>query len=261
MHGWLSTALDDLGISTAERRLGNTRISMIPKLLHQTAKTRDIPTKWQGFQRKIQALHPDWTYKLWTDEDNLAFVTAEFPDFLDIYVKLPSNIMRADVIRYLLLYRLGGVYMDLDYEMLKPFDLNEKGVVLPWESEGEFGPGNDKICNAFLASEPGHPFFKLCIDDLKANPPLSTKHIDPEATTGPLFVTRMYHQAVRMNIPVYAPRRELFMPAPFRTGRQQRSIRRKGVSYGIHHCDGSWRQYSWPVEIKRQIGLFVRKFI
>ena len=55
--------------------------------------------------------------------DNLAFVKSEYPDFVDVFVGLPKNIMRADVIRYLLMDKLGGLYLDTDYEMLKPFDL------------------------------------------------------------------------------------------------------------------------------------------
>lgn len=43
--------------------------------------------------------------------------------------------MRADAIRYLLLYQLGGLYLDLDYEMLSPFDLRHHAVVLPLETD------------------------------------------------------------------------------------------------------------------------------
>ncbi len=55
---------------------------MIPKLLHQTAKTEEIPLDCIPYQRKLRELHPDWTYRLWTDVDNVEFVAREFPDFL-----------------------------------------------------------------------------------------------------------------------------------------------------------------------------------
>ncbi len=45
--------------------------------------------------------------------------------------------MRAGRNSYLLLYRLGGLYMDTDYEMLKPYDLLNYGAVLPWETDSE----------------------------------------------------------------------------------------------------------------------------
>src|SRR5437667_9239899 len=119
---------------------------MIPKLIHHTYKTREnIPRRWRRYQEKLLALHPDWKYKLWTDEDNFAFVKSEFPDMLDIYLRLPKNIMRVDVIRYLWLYRLGGLYLDMDYEMLRPFEFANEECVLAWEEDGV------KVANSIMA--------------------------------------------------------------------------------------------------------------
>src|SRR5438105_9445997 len=57
---------------TETREDGAWSLSMIPKLIHQTAKTAEIPEKWRVYQKKVRALHPGWGYRLWTDEDNLA---------------------------------------------------------------------------------------------------------------------------------------------------------------------------------------------
>jgi mannosyltransferase OCH1-like enzyme len=227
---------------------------MIPKLIHQTAKTRDIPEKWREYQKRVQELHPDWTYRLWTDEDNLAFVKAEYPDFLDVFLKLPKNIMRADVIRYLILNKLGGLYMDLDYEMLKPFDLNEHDCVLAWESDGEFGPGNDKLCNSFMASSPGHPFFKRVIEELKAHPPLEADVHSVEASTGPIFISRIYREAAsKEGMKIHTPRRALFSPTTPRNQREYQAILDEGVAYGIHHCHGSWREFTLRQRIRQRV--------
>lgn len=216
---------------------------MIPSIIHQTAKSQDIPRKWRAYQKKMQALHSGWTYRFWTDEDNLSFVQKEFPDFLDVYQRLPRDIMRADVIRYLLMYRLGGLYADLDYEMLKPFDLNARAIVLPWETDGDFGPGKDRIGNSFFASEPGHPFFKMVIDDLTVNPPLNAGG-DAIGATGPVFLTRIYHQAVAAGMDLFTTARPLFNPRSPQSPRQYRAILNNPATYGIHHCSGSWREYS-----------------
>ncbi len=81
---------------------------MIPKIIHQTWKNREVPRKWRPLVDRVQALNPDWEYRLWTDVDNDAFVKEEFPGFYPVFRDLSHNIMRADVIRYLLLYRIGG---------------------------------------------------------------------------------------------------------------------------------------------------------
>ena len=35
--------------------------------------------------------------------------------------------------RYIYMELFGGLYLDLDYQFLKPFDLNDKVLVLPRE--------------------------------------------------------------------------------------------------------------------------------
>ncbi|MFA7236500.1 MAG: glycosyltransferase [Phycisphaeraceae bacterium] len=231
----------------------------IPKIIHQTAKTTEIPAKWQGFQKKMRDLHPDWTYCFHTDEDNLQFVRKEFPEFLDVYLNLPLNIMRADVIRYLLMYRVGGLYADMDYEMLKPFDFNEHDIVLPWEHDGDMGPGKDQLCNAFFASSPGHPFFKMAIDDLMAHPPLDPDPSHVIQSTGPAFLTRIYHRAIASGMTLYTPHRQVFSPLSPHSPRQYRAILKNPATYGIHHCTGSWRQYSRARRIRMHITGFIKR--
>ncbi len=138
---------------------------MIPKLLHQTAKTAEIPEAWKPYQQRVQELHPDWTYHLWTDADNIALVQKDFSWFEETYKNLPKNIMRADVIRYMLMYKFGGLYLDLDYEMLRPFDLTQEKIVVPRESKD-----SDPIAlgNSFFASEPGDLFWMEALEDVRA---------------------------------------------------------------------------------------------
>ncbi|HVT79653.1 MAG TPA: glycosyltransferase [Phycisphaerae bacterium] len=226
---------------------------MIPKLIHQTAKTADIPLQWRQFQTRIKELHPGWTYKLWTDEDNLGFVSREYPEFLKVFTGLPKNIMRADVIRYLLMYRLGGLYMDLDYEMLKPFDLEEQEIVLPWE--GGHAPGQELICNSIFASSAGHPFWKMAIDDLAANPPKGDGPV--EAQTGPGFLTRVMKRAEGQGMTFYRPEWQLFSPRIPASARAHRRLVEGKVAYGIHHCHGTWREWGLKDRIKmRLLGMY-----
>lgn len=220
---------------------------MIPKIIHQTCKTDEIPAHLQGYQKTVRDLHPGWEYHLWTDVRNEAFVRAEYPDFLDIFLRLPQNIMRADVIRYLLMYKLGGLYMDLDYEMLKPFDLLDQNIVLPWEFTN-LGPGKDIIANAVFAATPGHPFFKMVIDDLKAHPPLAAD-ADVLYTTGPGFLSRIFWEAKESGMKLYTPEPMWFSPRPPHTDRRYRAILKQGVSYGIHHCVGSWRPTTMSIQL------------
>ena len=214
---------------------------MIPKIIHQTAKNSDIPPKWKLYQEKVQSLHPEWEYRLWTDEDNLLFVQTEFPEFLDIFRSLPKNIMRADVIRYLIMFKIGGLYLDLDYEMLKPFDLTNYQLVLPYNRSIQFGDSYNGIGNCFFASSPGHPFWKIVIDDLHANPPIG-ENIDVEDSTGPAYLTRIFNRTIENHFDIFTPERKLFHPPTPMNNREYRKIVEDNISYGIHHCHGTWRE-------------------
>ena len=144
--------------------------------------------------------------------------------------------------------------------MLKPFDLTDKEIVLPHgKAAAEFGPGNDRLGNSFFASAPGHPFFKMAIDDLTKNPPLATD-VEVLGATGPLFITRMYHEAKAAKIDMFTPERPLFNPPTPRSPRQYRAILKQNTAYGIHHCHGTWREYSFPRRVKNKVVSAVKWF-
>jgi mannosyltransferase OCH1-like enzyme len=89
----------------------------IPKIIHQTWKDTNIPSKWLYPVESCKELHkPEdgWEYKLWTDESAVEFIRKEYPKHLDNFMRYPYPIQRADAIRYFILYHYGGVYYDLD---------------------------------------------------------------------------------------------------------------------------------------------------
>lgn len=130
----------------------------IPKIIHQTWKTKEVPPHWQPSQDAWKKYHPDWEYKLWTDEDNRAFVQKHFPWFLRTFDSFPYGIQRADAIRYCILNVYGGVYCDLDLEPLGNLEnlFPNEGVYLVATSNGPIG---DNYTNAFMASSPGNPLW------------------------------------------------------------------------------------------------------
>ena len=143
----------------------------IPKIIHQTWKTDVIPKRWLKIQQQNIALSPGFEYRLWTDEAIMEFVSHKFPALYPSFARYRYNIMRADVIRYLLMFEIGGLYLDLDYELLVPFDVDQAPVVLPRERSIAFGDGYEGIGNAFFASIPRHPFWHDVIEELLQNIP------------------------------------------------------------------------------------------
>lgn len=231
---------------------------MIPKIIHQTWKDEEIPPKWKVFVENNKALNADWEYMLWTDDKCLKFVEQEFPDFLKQYQSFPKNIMRADVIRYLIMYKIGGVYLDLDYELLKPFQFGNHQLVLPYNRQKSYGDTYDGVGNCFFASVPKHKFWLEVINDLKQiksieSPSFFLDSTMEEETTGPAFLTRVLNKGRYPDI--YKPDRLVYHPPVPKNRKQESRIKNNGISLGIHHCWGSWRDRS----VKKLVQILCRR--
>lgn len=216
---------------------------MIPKIIHQTWKTRELPDNLQRWHNVVKELHPGWEVKLWTDEDNLNLVKEHFPHMLDMYQALEFNIMRADVIRYMYMMVYGGYYLDLDYELFKPFDneIYNAELLLPLSREDN-KDGKTIIGNCIFGSVPHHIFWKDVLNDLYKNPPLKKIHnkLNILKLTGPEFITKIYF-ANPGKYKAILPARNIFHPSSdMGKTKNYKDILIKTGSSGIHHCEGSW---------------------
>ena len=176
----------------------------IPKILHQTYTTRDLPRYLAGLRAGWLRNHPDWEHRFWTDADIRDFFVRHYPEFLATFDAYPKAIMRVDAFRYYLLYHYGGVYADLDYESIRPLDalLQQKSILLvpePWE---RVRTGKSKcrgfsyvVSNALMASAAGHPFWKHVTEHLQ----IAKDDWDPLDATGPFMLTRA-HTEFRANL-------------------------------------------------------------
>ena len=163
---------------------------MIPKIIHQTWKTTDIPDEWKDAVNSCKQINNEFTYILWTHETMDIFVKNNFPDFYKIYKSYKYDIQRCDAFRYLVLYKYGGVYLDMDIICKK--NLNNflhYDLVLTRSSNIEAS-----FTNSFYMVIPNHPFFKFCIDKLPDyidSFQYFGKHLHVMNSTGPLFLTKM----------------------------------------------------------------------
>lgn len=224
---------------------------MIPKIIHQTWKSNKIPWKWKSFVEKVKLMNPDWKYKLWTDDENNTFVYNEFPHFYKTFVGLPQNIMRADVIRYLILSKIGGVYLDLDYEVLQPFEFKKFSLVLPMNRSKKSGDEFDSLGNCIMASAPGHQFWIDVIKDIQENPPNTANYTAVVKATGPLFLSRIYYAGNYSDC--WTPERILYHPDTPKNGQDYKNILNSNSSLGIHHGWGSWKDRFSFVYLKRKL--------
>ncbi|MEW5319555.1 MAG: hypothetical protein WDW38_010700 [Sanguina aurantia] len=153
--------------------------------------------------------NPTWEYKLWTDEDNRALVATHYPEFLQAYDGFKHGIMRADFVRYLYMHHHGGLYADLDMECLKPMDTLMSTHMVVLARMGTNDSFSHSVPNAFMASVPGHPFWKFCIATslMRWMVQLTLQEgvwYGPESITGPVVLkdaVDVYQEFHRENAP------------------------------------------------------------
>ena len=63
-------------------------------------------------------------------------------------------------------FSIAGLYADLDFEVLQPFDGLIKGESLVLASMTDDLTFNHSIPNAWMASAPGHRFWQFCLQHI-----------------------------------------------------------------------------------------------
>lgn len=92
----------------------------IPKIIHQIwVGGKPLPAFYKKLSESWKKMHPDWHYILWTDED----VKKMKLDNQDLYNKAKLGSEKANILRYQILREYGGVYVDMDFECVKPLDI------------------------------------------------------------------------------------------------------------------------------------------
>lgn len=128
--------------------------------------------------------HPNWEAKLWTEE-NIPLLQNQI-----LYDNAETYAERADILRYEILLKYGGIYVDCDYECLKPIDSLLAGkeffVCLDAEDWNEDCP--NYLNQALLGCTKGHFLMKKIIDEL---PSWNNFHRGQSVLwrTGPAFIS------------------------------------------------------------------------
>lgn len=149
----------------------------VPRIVHQTYPTKTLPEALAANIERMRADNPGWEFRLYDDADILAFIRAHYgPDVCALYERIgPSyGAARADLFRYLLIYREGGVYLDIKSTARAPLEglIRPDGamVLAQWAR----GPGRQKwgvhrelrhiaggeYLQWFLVASPGHPVMR-----------------------------------------------------------------------------------------------------
>jgi len=161
---------------------------VIPLNIFQTWKTKELKPGMQDAVDKLKATNPEFKYYLYDDNDCREFIKNNFePDVLTAFDCLIPGAYKADLWRYCVLYKYGGVYLDIKFTPVNGFKLinlmDREHFCL--ERPGYWDTNSYGLHNAIMITKPNNIILKECIDTIILNFKNKYYGYNPLYPTGP----------------------------------------------------------------------------
>lgn len=212
----------------------------IPRRFHRLWLGGEEPEWTQGFSQSWSEHHPHWRVHEWTDENISALFPLRNQRLYDEAAEITEHVgqFRSDIVRYELLHRVGGVWVDTDFECLRPLDrlIADSECFAAWEVQDRW------IANGLMGSIPGHPF----IDRLIRGLPASVQRLRgarPNKLSGPQYVTRHY----RVNSSIDVLDESFFYPYGYDEVAEHQPGEEWPDAWAVHHWQNKRRRFGIPV--------------
>lgn len=232
----------------------------IPKIIHQiwSSQNNPLPEFFIELGNTWREFHPDWQYYFWNDKKMNTFIRQYYPDYMELYSLFAYDVQRWDVICYLILYQMGGLYVDFDTECLGNIEVllatdccfgtdTEENIIYSSLVKDAY------LNNTYIASAPGHPFLKSLIDCVFISDQMyikkENKLLQVLQTSGALMLSDVYSQYALKEQITIIPATDV---APFSlmeahailAGEEKKewNIRLQKAS-AVHFFIGSWGYY------------------
>ena len=244
---------------------------MIPKVIHYCWLSGDpFPSNIKACMDSWKKVMPDYEWKVWNTED---FDVNSVPYVREAFEKRKWA-FAADYIRMYALYTEGGIYLDSDVKILKPFDdflsysffssleyhpsqiekcgvrdlINEEGIRI----KDEYVSGI-QIQAAVMGAEAGNPFVKEVLDwyagehFLKEDGSIRTDLLSPQiyARIAEKYGFRYLDKEQNLD-----GNMKIFPSEIFAGNKHERTSR----SYAVHLC-----AHSWHPSFKEKMGKFFHR--
>lgn len=198
---------------------------MIPKVFHRIwLGTQQMPDEYVQFGETWMKHHPGWEMQLWTDEN--------LPEIINQreFLLAENSAQKADILRYEVIYRYGGVYIDTDFECLRNIEPLLEGVQA-------FAAVSDPgvVAIGIFGAERGHSL----LADVIARLPSSSRHkryLSIADQTGPVLFTSV----VARHPETVLFEANLFYPYNWRE--KWRKGQEFPNAYAVHHWAASWTE-------------------
>jgi mannosyltransferase OCH1-like enzyme len=231
----------------------------IPKIFHFIWLSDNLtPNSYPNYVKGWLDLHPEYIYCFWTDANIPALINQKE------YDNASKVAMKADILRYELLYVFGGIYIDCDFWCFKNIEkkiLNLKGFSA-WESA-------DFIAIGLMGFHSEHKFLEKVITHIPENVIVQSGNTNISAITGPVMFTRLwreYEQSFLDQYPgtqvdIYAFSPEFCYGFTYQDHYFKRGYTIKEENYAFHMWGNSWGNDGVVAEIKQGYANLAPKLV
>ncbi len=211
----------------------------IPRTIHRLWLGGPEPDWTTGFADTWR--QPGWELVEWTDDNVGELFPLVNQDVYDRAEEIaPDHVgqLRSDVLRYEILHHFGGVWVDADFECIRPIDELIDGVecFAAWEQERRW------VNNAILGATAGHPFIGALVDGLAANVQ-RRRGSKPNKLSGPQYLTPVWLKHGK-GVTVFP--KALFYPYTWAEIDQHGPGDRFPDAYAVHHWSNRRRERGVP---------------
>ena len=144
----------------------------IPKKIYHTWETKNLEPEFQKIVDTWKIYNPEYEYILFDKDDRVLFIKENFDEnILNTYNSIVPGAYKADFWRYCILYKYGGVIVDIDticMGKLSDFIKDEIFVGLIDFNVNPF-EGNHNLANGFIAVVPNSKIMLECINRIVKN--------------------------------------------------------------------------------------------
>lgn len=181
-------------------RLSPTARSKIPLNIYQTWYTKDLLPKMKLAVNYIKINNPEFNYELFDDNDCREFIKNNFEqNILNAYDSLIPGAYKADLWRYCILYKKGGIYLDIKYVPVFNFKLinliDKEHWILDCDKKG--------IYNALLVCLPGNQILWRAINEIAYNVKTKFYGNDTLSPTGPNLLSKYFTDVEKSQFVMY----------------------------------------------------------
>jgi mannosyltransferase OCH1-like enzyme len=151
----------------------------------------------------LKRQNPEFTHYLYDDAMCREFIKDNFDaDVLYSFDKLKPGAYKADLWRYCILYKKGGIYLDIKYKCLSHFKLieltNKEYCVRDRWHKGTVG-----IYNALLSFKRNNDMLYKCIQNIVYNVKNNIYGYSELYITGPHLMSKFFSREEIINLPLF----------------------------------------------------------